>query len=545
MGFASLAAGCPRPETRPEDAPAEAVAAAAPADCALEDRSGRDRAASLRDLSDPVAAKVLAASVGKGCPTTLPEVHAKLRVSDASGCTSGMFSEVQTVLVSERSQLRRTADGSTEGCGADPIAGFRGVTTRTCGGRESYALSMAVFGLTVETTELPTDVEMIGFDSERGVFNYYSLEQGQWVFHGNSVDMLQGPTEQGLRRCAACHVGGGLVLKELRSPWVFWEGRDTLPGVETILSAHPDLGSRAQGKVLDLRPAGKELEETIEAGNQAWTKTRVEHLATKAPLREALRPMFCSQEIELRAASQTPTTPTAESKVQGTLALSSGELLLDPAMGIDERVTFEVADYHAAIKASGQRLVRACGATLTDNAGSKVVDTVFDLVHPFRSTSDMLVVEGMLERGMLDQDLVRAVLGVDMTRPVFSSERCKLVELIEDLPAKQRTPKAIRESMLATMKSDAARSRPGASELAANLEDPAAVQAKARAFIEACSKRPSTELARDLVRDVSRRRRAARKHPVIELPEMLPVDDYPDTDEGRLDPVTCRWESTR
>ncbi|MEN8197013.1 MAG: hypothetical protein ABFS30_10945, partial [Pseudomonadota bacterium] len=49
-------------------------------------------------------------------------------------------------------------------------------------------------------------------------------------FFGTSADMLEGKGTGDTRRCAACHVGGGLIMKELDAPWLHWEGDTTTPG---------------------------------------------------------------------------------------------------------------------------------------------------------------------------------------------------------------------------------------------------------------------------------------------------------------------------
>ena len=539
---------CPTKDRTSENGSAVAAEAPPPrapltTDCDLQDRSGpSERQLDLSALRDPVADKILRAAPGPNgdCPRSFREVQAKLRATDDRGCDGGMFSEVQTILVSERAQLRRTAEGTTEGCGPDPIGLFRGVTLRACGSRPVYGLLATVFGLSIHDEALPTDTELVGFDQTRGVFNYYSLEQGQWVYHGDSLAMLEGATEEGDRRCAACHVSGGLVLKELRSPWVFWEGRDTLPGVTEILDRHRDLGSRARGKVLDLRPAGKELEDAIEAGNRAWTKTRVSHLLKHGSLRDVLAPLFCSTEIELGAAAQSVTPPASREPEDGSLMIEADALLVDARLGVDHRFSVPLSAYHRALQRANQRMQRACGATLHDAQGHPVRDTAFDLVYPHRSSSDDLMLEELLRRGVLDEALITAVSGVDVSRPVFSPTRCGLLELVPEEPVDGRDAASVRARLRSAV-DQAEQTRPGASELAEFLRDPERARQVARAFVETCAARPEHAFMQDLLREVSRRRRAARALPIIEMTETLPVDDLELPTDGRLDPTTCRF----
>jgi hypothetical protein len=542
--------GCPRAQAPAKQDVAEAAKADAPGRssaspgeaCALDDRSGREDPVRVVGLHDAVATKILGGA--GGCPKTFGEVAAKLAATDAEACDGGMFSAVQTILVSERAQLRRTAHGQRDGCTGDPIATYRAVTTRTCAGRPAYGLFAALFGLTVDDDALPADTELIGWDEQSGVFNYYALEQGQWSFFGSSIDMLQGPLESGERRCAACHVGGGLVLKEMRSPWVFWEGRDTLPGVTEILDAHAELGSRSQGKVLDLRPAGKELEDAVVAGNEAWTKTRIDHVMQHGTLQQLLAPLFCSMEIELRAVAQSVTPPASSGQDErGTLPVDATALLLDPAWKIEQTIALPLADYHAALTKANQRIERACGAALTDADGKPIRDTAFDLVHPFRSTSDVQVVEALQQRGIVDRGLVEAILSVDLTRPVLSSTRCELLAIVPELPPAERTAAKIRTALRDASKEHAERSEPARALLGA-LDGSAPPSERAERFVRACAARPPRQLAVDLLEEVSRRRKLARNVPVIELPEMMPVTDLPAPEGGGLDPETCEFRAS-
>ena len=545
----ALLAACPRQEPRPDDNKAAVEPSPPPtpsADCVVHDMSGRGEPVEVSSLHDPVATKVLAAAATEhgGCPSTYAEVAAKLRETDAAACDdSGMFSALQTVLVSERAQLRRTFKGKKEGCTADPIAMYRAITTRFCGERPKFGLFMALFGMTAEDPELPADTELIGWDEAAGVFNYYAVEQGKWSYFGNSIDMLQGPTEKGERRCAACHTGGGLVLKEMRNPWVYWEGRDTLPGVTEILGAHEDLGSRAKGKVLDLRPAGKEIEDTVTAGNAAWTETRIDHLLKDGSTKDLLRPLFCSQEVELRAVAQSVTPPASTGGEKGTLPVIANELLVDPYFEVDETVGIPLPDYHAALTKANQRVERACGTKLADADGKPLRDTAFDLTHPFRSLSDEQMIAALEKRGVIDRRLAEAILSVDFTRPVFSKARCALLDHVPDVPAPDRKVATIRTALIAAMKAEPKDNEAAATLLAA-LDGTSPPTDRLTTFINACKSRRPKDLAVDLLEDITRRRTQARKLPIIELPEMLPTTDLPAPEEGALDPKTCQFRES-
>src|SRR5262249_35932133 len=139
----------------------------------------------------------------------------------------------------------------------------------TCpdGAPREFEVLISMFGLGPDTTANDIaghEVEMIGFDRSAGVYNYYSVEDlsgagsGErkqvWRFFGNSQDFLsKGPGDGNfplqVRRCAGCHVNGGLIQKELQSPWLHWDQGGFVSGeAGRFIKKSPDaLGNESQG----------------------------------------------------------------------------------------------------------------------------------------------------------------------------------------------------------------------------------------------------------------------------------------------------------
>src|SRR5262249_21472567 len=101
---------------------------------------------------------------------------------------------------------------------------------------------------------VPTDVEALGNNSTDGIFSYYAHEPPKgpgeagrpiWKCYGTSTDFVTNgydcdaskfhgacqskfaqdngvPGNKSGARCASCHPGGGMVQKELNSPWSNW-----------------------------------------------------------------------------------------------------------------------------------------------------------------------------------------------------------------------------------------------------------------------------------------------------------------------------------
>ena len=537
IALLALVIGCKdrTSEAAPETKEAtEQVALTTP--CDVVDARGKGTTVDVSDFGDPVARLVLA----KGCPGTFDDVAKVLAEADDRDCDDDGFSPVRTTLLSERAQMRGTPEGSMDECAQKPIAIFRGVVQRNCGGRPAYGLFASLAPLATVQKKLPDMIEMIGYDPKTGSFRFYTHEDGRWRYHGDSFDMLEGMAPDGARRCAACHVGGGLVMKELDPPWLHWEGRTTTEGVLEMLKKYESLGSRSHGAVTDFRPAGKELEEAIIAGNEAWIAKRIEHQRAKAPLKRLLRPLFCDEEINLRTAAQSPSSPTATTGEEGKFELPVAGFLAASRLVGPETIKIDLPDYHQVLVKANQRVDTFCDKPLLTDADEPIVDTIFDFAYPHRSSIDNLAVDALVEAGVVDEAFVRAVLAVDLTRPVFSEARCGLLEHVPDVAADERSPATIRAKMLealADVETDAAK------ELRDNL-GPEAKDATARvsAMLRACAERPSAELVADLHAYASVLRDKARKNPVIELPEVLPVDDLPERPGLHFDPETCALE---
>ncbi len=501
-------------------------------DCELRDVSERATTSTLDDLDDPIAKLVLR----QGCPTEFAAVQAKLAQVDAQGCDGDLFAADRTTLVSEVAQLRGAADGSLDECTAEPSAIYRGIVQRTCGDRQPWELMLSVVPFATSISDLPDNLEAMGWDRTRREFNFYTLEEGKWLFHGSSRDMLRGMGEDGQRRCAACHVGGGLVMKELDNPWPFWEGRLTTAGVDDVLKMHPALGSRTQGKVIDFRPAGKELEDAIVDGNAAWSATRVQHQREHGTLQSLLRPLFCTEELNLAAATETASPPWQTAAEAGAGALEPDPtLLVHGRLAVDVKLSLPLAAYHAALREHDQHVQAPCGKRMVDGQGRPVVDAPFDLIHPRRGRADDQHVDALVEAGLLDDDTVRAVLAVDFARPIFSTARCELLDAVPDVPAAERTAATVRAAIAVAATGEGA----AAAELARNLDDPRSIEPRVRHFLTTCAARDGEDFTRDVVAWVSELRKRARERHVLEFEETLPFDALPSRPSLHWQPGTC------
>lgn len=496
--------------------------------CAVVDESGQglNQAAILAN-SDPVAKLILQ---GAGaCPKTFQEAQNRLRQTDTGNCTDTGADQapagVQTRLVSERSQVLNQADS------------YRAVVTRTCNGRKEFELFMSVFGIAGNPSKLPGNFEVIGFDPTTGAYNFYAREDGKWKFFGSSLSgiakgydcnvgvpgtcLLKTRSES---RCWQCHPGGGLVMKELNSPWVHWEGDTTTPGAaELVDKFKTQLGKKSNGI---------SLESTVADGNRTWNKKRVEVMKEKGSMADLLRPLFCTVEVNVQSA--TSSTGSSPSSLRA-------DFFFDPAWSKFDSFSIDSADYKALLTSTGQTI--SDGAEALSKNGETIRDTVFAFSYPERSGADNDYVSKLKDAGIVDDDFVKDALVIDFTRPIFSAARCDLLQFAPTLDATKRDAASIRQGFIDKLKAAKPSASSAAGVFLANLQktgDSSEHSAKLDAFSTACKARPKAELLADAFKIASLNRELARKLPVFEFPESLPVDSQNVPAGTFFDPATCK-----
>ena len=446
-----------------------------PCDSALFDRSGRDFLPER--LAEDALIKHVYMDADDGCPVSFDEIMAVLKKNDTSSCQGGPSDAkgLATRVITEQAQLQ----GSSAG------AGYRTITSRTCDGREEFGLLFSLFGfadapgaasagLDPAGTSNPGEVEIIAFDETNGVFNYYKEVGGKMGFFGSSSDfVLQGPGGPNLtdeRGCANCHPGGGINMKELTTPWLHWEGNFTSPGAADLV------GSReaVMGAVED----GPNLQfDVIQPGNQAWNQRKVQLLRDNPSVAKLLEPLFCPVQVNIAAVN-------AKNKI-GPRFLFDNQLASLAGGANAASVTLTATHYDRIIGAIGQVV-----------PGSDKADVVAAMTFIERSHEDSDYVDKLVAAGIIDDGFRADVLMVDFTRPVFSNDRCDLLEFAPDLAPDDRTAEKIRDGFIANLASADEDSPAG--QLKKHLEaraagSPADHGDTLKGFVAACKSRQSSE----------------------------------------------------
>ena len=377
----------------------------------LVDQSGRGGNV-LEQLSDPFAEFALKRGP-EGCPTSFAQAMERLRLNDTEGCPDA-GSGMTTKFISETEEF---AKGS----------GVRAVTTRRCGGRDEHDLIFSIFGARAGS-KLPSTAEVMAFDPESGEFNYYEVGNGEAVFFGSSSDFIAGNGG----RCKNCHTAGGLVMKELRNPWMHWEGKGVGDAGGQLIDDNPDdLGTSKFSR-------GSSMEGLTKAGNRDWNERKIQILTDSESgftVKDMLRPLFCGTQVNLDTISTSQNSePTripegvfAHCKLFGESSCNSTHF------GESGGVSIAAGTYDAATSAAGQRVQGLSG----------VNDTLFRGVFIEPSLEDIDYLDKLVDAGVIDDDFITDVLAVDFTRPVFSDARCELLELApewSDLPESGEPP---------------------------------------------------------------------------------------------------------
>lgn len=529
-----------------------------PCDSALFDRSGRDFLPER--LAEDALIKHVYMDADDGCPVSFDDIMAVLKKNDDSSCQGGPSDArgLLTRVVTEQAQLQ----------GASAGAAYRVITSRTCDGRAEFGLLFSLFGfadspgaasagLDPAGTANPGEVEIIAFDESNGVFNYYKEVGGKMGFFGSSSDFaVQGPGGPNLtdeRGCANCHPGGGINMKELTTPWLHWEGNFTSPGAgELVASREAVMGEVEDGPNLQF--------DVIQPGNQAWNTRKVQLLRDHPSVGKLLEPLFCP--------------------VQVNIAAVNGKTRIGPRFLFDSQLAGLAGGNNAAsVTLTATHYDRIIGAIGQEVPGSDKTDVVAAMTFIERSHEDMDYVDQLVAAGIIDDGFRADVLMVDFTRPVFSDDRCDLLELAPDLAPDDRTPEKISGGFIANLASADEDSPAG--QLKKHLEARAAGSpvdhgAALETFVAACKTRQSSETItagggtvsafhadvmklRSLQRKIAFRDgvldtlRGSAQHPfkVFEFDDTLPADEIAVSTsaaagdlmrvdpEARLSPVDC------
>jgi hypothetical protein len=305
------------------------------------------------------------------------------------------------------------------------------------------------------TTKDNLMMELIVWDPKKNYYNFYELRGtgfgSQWFYRGDSLDALKdneylyrtppnAVAKFGARmRCSACHNSGGPIMKEMEEPhndW--WRKNRALPfGFNT-----PD--EIVNNKVSQLIDADV-FSNSVKIGIDKLEKS-VDYQQHKQQLSlpEQLRPLFCEVEINL-ASDKKSSSDSTQIEIPSAFFIS-------PFFAQDS-FTISKANYQGRL---AQFQLRFPETQLSDADHAWLV--------PIKGHSDLLAIQTLLDNKTIEPKFAAAILATDMQNPLFSKQRCDLLQL---LPAKNEF--GWREKFLTNLK---ASSLPQAQNLYAQLINP-------------------------------------------------------------------------
>jgi hypothetical protein len=286
------------------------------------------------------------------------------------------------------------------------------------------------------------------------------------------------------------------------------------------------------------------LEDTVETGNDRWIPTRIAAARTSGDVQGLLRPLFCTEEINLGTSGSFDLVPGGDVVTDARGVGINAAFLATPFLGGFGEIEVDDGTYTAATKKAHQRLLDDDGQQLVGPKGP-VTDTLIPFIYPEVSSIDAAIVNVLVRNKVVSRPFAEAVLSADLTQPIFSEGRCTLLDALPkvDLNASDVADR-ITKGVVAALQQKSPRT-PIEDEVLGNLTSSTNGDSFSRmqTFSDACSARAKSDPAGfmdDMLKVASQRRAFARKMPIVEHQTLLPVDDLDVSPDARLDPTTCQ-----
>jgi hypothetical protein len=268
-------------------------------------------------------------------------------------------------------------------------------------------------------------LQALAWDEAAGAFQFYERRVGSWIWAGSSWDALAEPTRG--RGPFDSHVNGGMVMKELKAPWLHWHSMaQTLP--DTLFPEPARSDALFVG-----RTGAQVLERIVKSGVDRWTAGRLDRVLDGPVVQPAhlLRHVLTTTSVNIVSATQESDGPGAERiSVPLTFILNADVLFNVVGLEIGPELVVTRARYSAAIAAIGQMLRDATQTPPFQRVG----DVFFAWSVPEPSYEDFSVVSALVQREVLSAHFVGALLMADCCNPVLSEERASLMEYVPDGP---------------------------------------------------------------------------------------------------------------
>jgi hypothetical protein len=320
----------------------------------------------------------------------------------------------------------------------DSLAGRRSIITMA-GTTNKLTLDQNVLlsvGFNAEQFPTANFMEVMGWDEDSGIFNYYKFDKassestGSWKFQGNSKNADQLSTASRQNTCMQCHINGGPVMKELDLPWNNWH---SFTGIVPYLSQGDrswPIVKAANSPLKDLEGAESIETATIMPATTRFNNRRLDRL--KSPdgksildARRLLKPLFLTTEYNLvssrdRSSLHPFSNPAPSSS--GSIGVPNSFFLNNKLLN-SLNINADLSDVAFLNRKDYEHLLRQTKTALNSQQPG---DTNFAWLVPEASFVDNDWVEQLIGQDIVPPAFVAAALAVDLENPVLSSDRTKL-----------------------------------------------------------------------------------------------------------------------
>lgn len=353
-------------------------------------------------------------------------------------------------------------------------------------------------------------IELIAWDYTKQCYNFWELvgngKTSEWHYRGDSNDIQTDIAQINVRaanpafgsrlRCSGCHTQGGPIMKELDAPnndWWTSARKLALGSMRLQPGTDPASPANLAATLFSEAKDASNLSAQVKTGINRLVAARSRQAQPAQSLKLELRSLFGAMEMNLVS----DTHPFKE-RAMGAIAIPQDFFVDARLVGKQAPIQVNTGLYTQALKAAGSRFA--------PDEASGLQETHHAFLVPARSYVDQQLLGSLLQRGLLDDELVADVLAVDFTTPVYSKARASLIRYA---PEQAQNAADLRNKLIAALRQ--APNDPAAQELLANLSDPPRTAAfhrrRAIAFLDACrTSSTSPRAVQDWVRLASQRR---------------------------------------
>ena len=346
-------------------------------------------------------------------------LRALLAAFDAFNDDPSGLPDQESYLVAEGGQVPWTPETASFN------RGLRFAITRERGG-EVHVLISASTVLGSESDD--HFLQVLGWDLENRVYNYYERLMGAWIWAGDSRHALQPPTRG--NGPFDSHVNGSLVMKELKLPWTHWHSMSASIQDDTLA---PDDPLRSEPLFRNKEGAERFESRVIKPGIIRWDRARLGRSVAADGTVSGV-PLFMRQVLE------TTTVNLVSSDQQSHLVQNDSRLRLPTTFFLDTDALLDEIGLDPQIGPIGvegrlylESLERYDFA-LVDDGGTTCHkgDTFFAFLVPEPAFEDLDVLSQLLKRGVLTPRFTACLLMVDFPNPIFSKRRQHLMRYVPD-----------------------------------------------------------------------------------------------------------------